>query len=224
MHKMNFIWRSPSHVPFTGKYVTLRPSDFSRDSAALYSLSHGNADLESVWNFMFVGPFASAEDLKDYYTKTMTGGVNPLPWTVYDNASNEPVGIATLLNVVPEHGRAEVGHIWMTHRVQRTKINTETQYLFLKYLFEELKYRRVEWKCDSLNHRSRTAATRLGFVYEGRFRQHMVIKGQNRDTDWFAMIDKDWPRCRENFEKWLYGSDPVSLMELNWGVGGTTDQ
>ncbi|WP_167407769.1 GNAT family N-acetyltransferase [Nostoc flagelliforme] len=119
--------------------------------------------------------------------------------------------------IVPNHGRAEIGHVWFSPTVHKTKVNTESQFLLLKHLFDHHLYRRVEWKCDTLNQASRTTATRMGFLYEGRFRQHMVIRGRNRDTDWFAMTDKEWGRCKINFEKWLYGDEKLSLMELNNG-------
>lgn len=221
---MTTTWSVPGHIPLVGEFVTLRPADYSRDSAALYSVSHSDAELESVWGYLSYGPFASTAELEDHYVKTLTGQADTLPWTIIDRANEEPVGVVAVFRIVPDHGRAEIGHVRLSRKVLRSKINTETQYLLLKYLLDEMKYRRVEWKCNSENHVSRSAASRMGFVYEGRFRQHWVSKGKNRDTDWFSMIDKDWPQCRKNLEKWLYGSDPVSLNDLNWGVSRRTNQ
>jgi len=214
---MNTTWTPPSLKELGGQYVTLRPLVPSRDISTLYFLSHGIPEKESVWNYLPYGPFVSQEEMRAYYSENMINGVDPLVWTVFSNESGEQVGTTSFLAVVPAHGRAEIGHVWFTPAAHRTKINTESQYLLLKYLFDELKYRRAEWKCDSLNHPSRTAAARMGFSFEGRFRQHMVLRGKNRDTDWFSMTDKEWPRCRANFEKWLYSGETVSLMALNNG-------
>ena len=127
-----------------------------------------------------------------------------------------PAGMAAFMNIAPAQRRLELGHIWYVPSAQRTAVNTETVYLMLCESFDSLGYRRVEWKCDALNARSRRAATRLGFSFEGLFRQHAIVKGRNRDTAWFAMLDTDWPRIRENFEAVLY--DPacrVALTTLN---------
>jgi RimJ/RimL family protein N-acetyltransferase len=113
-------------------------------------------------------------------------------------------------------GTLELGNIWYSTIVHHTKINTEVVYLMLKEIFDELNYRRVEWKCDALNARSRAAALRLGFSFEGIFRQHYIIKGRNRDTAWFSMIDKEWPTIKNNIKKWLYTDEGnISLSEIN---------
>jgi RimJ/RimL family protein N-acetyltransferase len=112
--------------------------------------------------------------------------------------------------------RLELGHIWYGLQAQRTKINTETIYLMLCRTFDELDYRRAEWKCDALNAHSRAAALRLGFRFEGTFRQHLIYKGRNRDTAWFAMMDHEWPRIKANMERWLAAEEPgLSLAALN---------
>jgi RimJ/RimL family protein N-acetyltransferase len=208
-------WSHPALKQLVGGTVTLKPLDVGGDIGALYKISHGTPEKESVWNYLFYGPFGSPEEMGAWYSENMAGKQDPLVWTVVSNERPGPVGVVSLLAIVPAHGRAEIGHVWLGTAVHRSKVNTETQYLLLKYLFDELGYRRVEWKCDALNHASRTAAARMGFVFEGRFRQHMVVRGRNRDTDWFAMTDKEWPRCRSHFERWLYSGEKVSLAELN---------
>ena len=210
-------WNSPEHKVLKGKYVTLRPLVPERDMPVLHAISHGNPEAESIWNYLPYGPFASAGEMLAYYSENLSGLTDPLVWTAFLNDGDRLIGTTSFLNIVSAHGRAEIGHVWFTPSVHRTKANTESQYLLLKYLFDGLHYRRSEWKCDSLNHASRTAAARMGFVFEGRFRQHMMIRGKNRDTDWFAMTDKEWPRCRVNFERWLYSGERVSLMTLNNG-------
>jgi RimJ/RimL family protein N-acetyltransferase len=118
-----------------------------------------------------------------------------------------PVGMAAFLNIVPEHRRLEIGHIWYAPSAQRTEANTETAYLMMREAFDELGYRRVEWKCDALNARSRAAALRLGFTFEGVFRAHMIVRGRNRDSAWFSLLDTEWPAVRDALERWL-GTDP----------------
>ncbi len=125
--------------------------------------------------------------------------------------------MVSFLNIAPAMLHLELGNIWYSPAAQRTKINTESVYLMLCHSFEELGYRRVEWKCDALNERSRRAALRLGFEFEGIFRQHMVVKGRNRDTSWYAMLDRDWPAIKGNLETWLYQNDSggISLTALH---------
>jgi len=118
-------------------------------------------------------------------------------------ADGEPIGVVSYLNAVAADRRIEIGHIWYVPAAQRTRANTEVTYLLLSHAFEDLGYRRVEWKCDALNARSRAAAERLGFTFEGIFRRHMIVKGRNRDTAWFSMLDTEWPRVRAAMEDWF---------------------
>jgi RimJ/RimL family protein N-acetyltransferase len=141
---------------------------------------------------------------------------DPLFLTVSSKDLNQRVGVVSFLNIVPRMRCLEVGNIWYSPIVHHTKVNTETIYLMLAEAFDVLKYRRVEWKCDALNARSRAAALRLGFSYEGLFRQHYIIKGRNRDTAWFAMLDRDWPSVKSNMNRWLSSDEnKISLTELN---------
>lgn len=148
-------------------------------------------------------------------------GSDPLSFVVWQanpERQTRPVGMLSILAIAPAHGRAEIGHVWMSAEVHRSGVNTQAQFLVLSYLLDELKYRRVEWKCHARNAASRHAAHRMGFVFEGRFRQHMVVKGASRDTDWFSLTDKDWPRARASFEAWLGSGGQASLRELNHGI------
>ena len=210
-------WQVPELTQLNGRFVTLLPLVPERDVNALYAASHGDLEKEAVWNYLFYGPFASPDSMKEWMEKDMVCKSDLLTWTVFENSANTQVGVVALQAIVPDHGRAEIAHVWFTPTVHKSKVNTESQFLILKHLFVRHSYRRVQWKCDSLNHASRTTATRMGFIYEGRFRQHMFVRGRNRDTDWFAMTDKEWPRCKGNFEKWLYSHEKVSLMQLNNG-------
>ncbi|MEH1938617.1 MAG: GNAT family protein [Nostoc sp.] len=211
----NRTWQPPEFLQLNGQFVTLKPLIPERDVDTLYAASHGTPEKEAIWNYLFYGPFDTPSTMKDWMEKNIVSKSDPLTWTVFENLTNTQVGIVALLAIAPNHGRAEIGHVWFTPAVHKSKVNTESQFLLLQHLFDHHSYRRVEWKCNSLNHASRTTATRMGFIYEGRFRQHMFVRGKNRDTDWFAMTDKEWSRCQSNFEKWLYSHDNISLMELN---------
>jgi RimJ/RimL family protein N-acetyltransferase len=128
---------------------------------------------------------------------------DPLFYAVVDRETGSARGMASLMRIDPENGVIETGHIWFAPVLQRTRQATEAIFLLARYSFDDLGYRRFEWKCDSLNQRSRRAAERFGFVFEGVFRQHMVIKGRNRDTAWFSMLDGEWPPVRAGFKAWL---------------------
>jgi RimJ/RimL family protein N-acetyltransferase len=213
----HYPWDAPDYIQLNGRFVTLKPLVPERDVEALYAKSHGTPEKEAIWNYMLYGPFESASAMQTWMETDMVGKSDPLPWTVFDNGSQSPVGIVALLAIVPNHGRAEIGHVWFVPAVHKTKVNTESQFLLLQHLFDHHSYRRVQWKCDAMNHASRTTATRMGFLHEGRFRQHMFVRGRNRDTDWFAMTTKEWETCRANFQKWLYSDESLSLMQLNNG-------
>jgi RimJ/RimL family protein N-acetyltransferase len=128
-------------------------------------------------------------------------------FTTIESRDAGPVGMAAFMNIVPEHRRLEIGHIWYAPFAQRTEANTEAAYLMMREAFDELGNRRVEWKCDALNARSRAAALRLGFTFEGVFRAHMIVRGRNRDSAWFSLLDTEWPAVRDALERWL-GTDP----------------
>ena len=208
-------WQTPDLLQLNGQFVTLKPLAPERDAEALYAASHGTPEKEAVWTYMIRSSFESPSAMKDWMEAEMVGKAEPLTWTVFENAAETQVGMVALFAIAPAHGRAEIGNVWFTPAVHKTKVNTESQFLLLRHLFDDHSYRRVEWKCDSLNHASRTAAARMGFIYEGRFRQHMTVRCKNRDTDWFAMTDKEWDRCKANFERWLYSGEKLSLTELN---------
>lgn len=207
----------PARKPLAGRFVTLRPVDPAADAAALHACSHGDPATEGLWTYMGdYGPFESVAAMRGWLEDCVASD-DPLFFAVIEAASHEPVGMVSFLNIVAGMRRLELGHIWYAPKVQRSKVNTEAIYLMLRESFEALHCRRVEWKCNALNARSRAAALRLGFGFEGVFRQHMIVKGRNRDTAWFAMLDGEWPAIKANMETWLYGDgDPApSLRALN---------
>jgi RimJ/RimL family protein N-acetyltransferase len=203
----------PAPVVLTGAFVCLEPFEVAQHLEALYTVSNGSpvavgdravgaydAD-EVIWRFMFAGPFATLDDFAAYM-RSQTSAANGLPFCVIDLPSGQPVGVANYINNVPDHLKIELGSIWYSPMVQRTPANTEATYLMLCHAFD-LGYRRVEWKCHSLNERSRRAALRMGFVFEGIQEQHMIVKGRNRDTAWFRILDHEWPGVKQHLEALL---------------------
>ncbi|MGH6933089.1 MAG: GNAT family N-acetyltransferase [Dongiaceae bacterium] len=209
--------RPPERKPFAGRFVSLEPIDPGRHAGQLYACSHGTPEIEQLWTYMSYGPFESVAAMRSLLEKQAAAS-DPIFFAVIDNTGRTAVGVVSYLNCVPSMRSIELGHIWYAPSVQRTKTNTEAMYLMMCRAFDELGYRRVEWKCNALNERSRQAARRLGFEFEGLFRQHMIIKRRNRDTAWYAMLDRDWPAIKRNMEQWLYagtGDRAMSLAELN---------
>jgi len=191
----------PGRSVRAGRHVTLTPIDPEAHVDALFRASHdGSSEGERVWTYLPYGPFADVEEM-GAWAESIRASDDPLFLTVL--AGDRPVGVVSFMSIEPEMRRLEIGHIWYAPSAQRTEANTEAVYLMLREAFDELGHRRVEWKCDALNARSRAAAERLGFTFEGIFRQHKIVKGRNRDTAWYSMIDREWPRAREAFEAWL---------------------
>jgi RimJ/RimL family protein N-acetyltransferase len=202
---------APSRTPLDGAFASLVPVDAREHAAALYAASHGTAEVEdAVWTYLPYGPFPDEAAMRTWLG-SLEPSVDPLFLTVLDRGRH-PVGVVSFLNVDAAMRRVELGHIWYVPAVQRTKVNTETVYLMLRRSFDELGNRRVEWKCDALNARSRAAAERLGFTFEGVFRQHMIVKGRNRDTAWFSILDHEWPGVRTAMERWLQAEPGTSSL------------
>jgi RimJ/RimL family protein N-acetyltransferase len=191
----------PPRTPMAGRYCRVEPIDPARHAAALHAANAQNTDA-GMWTYMAYGPFASLEDYKAWIAAACLGG-DPLFHAIVDAAGGKAVGVASYLRIDPANGVIEVGHIAYAPALQKTMAATEAMYLMMQRVFDELGYRRYEWKCDALNAPSRAAAERLGFRYEGIFRQAVVYKGRNRDTAWYAITDKDWPGIKTGFEAWL---------------------
>ncbi|MEY3989884.1 MAG: hypothetical protein RI985_965 [Chloroflexota bacterium] len=195
-------WFTPEKRTHEGQYVILRPLDPDTDCTALYHSGHATVSHLETWRYLPYGPFKDEKALYEWLV-IQAKSTDPLFHTVIDKTTNTPVGIITVMSIVASAGRAELGHIWYDARVQRTPVTTESVYLLLRYMFDELNYRRMEWKCDNRNIRSKNAAQRLGFRYEGLFRKHLIVKSQNRDTAWFSMIDDEWPTQKQRFTEYL---------------------
>jgi RimJ/RimL family protein N-acetyltransferase len=185
----------PARDELVGERVTLRPAR-TEDAEALYEAGRDPA----IWTYLPYGPFASADDLRAKL-REMEASDDPLFFAIWRDGA--PQGIASYLRIDAVHGTIEIGHIWFGTALQRTTAATEAIYVMARHAFDDLGYRRLEWKCDSYNAKSRAAAERFGFTYEGVFRNHMVVKGRNRDSAWFAITREDWPAIRSAFERWL---------------------
>lgn len=191
----------PRMTPLEGRYVRLEKLDPEKHTAALFAAQDG-ADADArTWLYMPNGPFATEDEFRKY-TERFAASADPLAYTVIP-VDGDPAGIITYLRIDATNGSIEIGHIWYGVGIQRSPVTTEVVYLTAKHAFEDLGYRRFEWKCHNLNERSKRAAVRFGFRPEGVFRNHIIARGRNRDTAWFAMTDHDWPVIKAAFEAWL---------------------
>lgn len=180
-----------------------------------------NEDNDANWTYLFSEPIHDYDVFADYI-KGLMSNVNSYYFAIIDHNCQKALGYLSLMNIDSINGKIEVGNVHYSNQLKKTKVATEVQYLLAKYVFEQLGYRRYEWKCDSLNEPSRKAALRLGFMYEGMFRQAVIYKGRNRDTTWYSMIDKEWPVLNERFEQWLSpnnfdedGQQRIRLQDIN---------
>ncbi len=197
----------PPRTAMEGRFVRLEPLDAARHGAALFAAAEGPGADPRLWDWMWVGPFGDEAPFRPWL-ETVESSSDPLFFAILTLPDGVPRGMASYLRITPEHGVIEIGHIWLGVGLQKTPAATEAMALLARRALGELGYRRLEWKCDARNERSRRAALRLGFTFEGIFRQHMVVKGRNRDTAWFAMLDADWPRVDAAFRAWL---DPANF-------------
>lgn len=188
----------PGTTEMSGRFVHLSPLSAQQHAADLYQVFQGKDD---VWDYMPVGPFYSSAQFYKWVSD-ITESDDFVFYALRDLVSGRLGGVASYLRIAPDKGSIEVGNIALAPHFQKTTAATEAMYLMMKWAFES-GYRRYEWKCNALNIPSRRAAQRLGFSYEGVFRQALVVKGRNRDTAWFAAIDKEWPALKEAFEAWL---------------------
>ncbi len=196
----------PPRTAMAGRFCTVAPLDPERDAAQLFAAYADDRDGR-MWTYLPRGPYASRDEYRAW-ADAACGTDDPLVHTIIDSASGEAVGTAAYMRIEPEVGVIEIGSITWSPRLQRRPGGTEAMYLMMRRVFDELGYRRYEWKCNSLNLPSREAAVRLGFRYEGLFRQATITRGHNRDTAWFSIIDSEWPALRTAFERWL---DPANF-------------
>lgn len=196
---------APGRTVLEGRYVRLEPLAPAH-AAELYRASTP-PDAAERFAYLFETPPASEAAMRAW-VETAAAAADPMMFAVIDQSSGTARGRQALMRIVPEHGVIEIGSIYWGPSLAQTRGATEALYLFARHVFDELGYRRFEWKCNDRNEPSKRAATRFGFTFEGVFRQHMIIKGGNRDTAWFSMLDGEWPARRAEFERWL---DPANF-------------
>jgi RimJ/RimL family protein N-acetyltransferase len=211
----------PGRRDHEGRFARVEPLDSERHADDLFAASHGDATRDRIWDYLPYGPFPSREAF-DAHLGAQAVSEDPLFFAIRPHASGQVKGIASLMAIEPSHRSIEIGHIWLGPDLQRTPAATEALYLLIAHAMDDLGYRRMEWKCDAANAASRGAACRLGFTHEGVFYQHRIVKGRNRDTAWFSILDHEWPARRANFEVWLDpgnfdgdGQQRRSLGEMN---------
>lgn len=196
-------WRPPpwpSGAPLAGQYCRLERLDPDRHGADLFA-ANTEDKTGAMWTYLPYGPFPDLESYSQWL-KDQSPLSDPFYYTILEITRGRPLGLASYLRISPESGSIEVGHLAYSPSLQRTRIATEAMFIMMRHAFQ-LGYRRYEWKCDSLNAPSRAAAERLGFKFEGIFRQATVYKGRTRDTAWFSILDSEWPRLQHAFQQWL---------------------
>ena len=213
-------------ITLLGEYIRLEPLDIDRSAQSLFEASNGtpitlgerfigNYDSNDlIWRYMFEGPFENVIDFK-VYLQNQINDVNGLCFCVFDQATNREIGVFNLMNNYPSHFKIEIGSLWYTPIVQHTQANTEATYLILKHIFE-LGYHRIEWKCDARNTRSRRAALKMKFKFEGIQESHLIIKGCPHDTAWFRMLQSEWPKNQKRLEKMLYDKKQDQVDHVIW--------
>jgi RimJ/RimL family protein N-acetyltransferase len=194
--------RKPAPAEMRGSHVLLRPLQPDVDASLLFAVSHPPAGDPSIWTYLPDGPYESPEHLRRMLDWASTSE-DPLYFTLVPLPEGRPLGVASYLRITPEAGVIEIGHIWFASSLQRSTAATEAIYLLARRAFEELGYRRLEWKCNALNAPSRRAANRFGFTFEGVFRKHQIVKGRNRDTAWYSITEEEWPAIARGFQAWL---------------------
>jgi RimJ/RimL family protein N-acetyltransferase len=191
----------PPETPMVGRTCRVERLEPDRHAADLHAANTSAPDAAN-WTYLPYGPFETLPDYRDWMDATCRGA-DPMFHAIIDPSTGKAVGVASYMRMDPANAVIEVGHIHYSPLMQRTVMSTECMYLMMARVFDELGYRRYEWKCNALNEASKGAARRLGFTYEGTSRQMSVFKGRNRDTAWFSILDTEWPRVKAAFETWL---------------------
>jgi RimJ/RimL family protein N-acetyltransferase len=197
--------RSPSRVVLDGRYVRLEPVTSAHEADLFAAATVPDADQRFAW-FPTYPP--ETIDVTRTWIAGQQQATDPIVFAVIDKATGRAGGWQQMMRIDAPNGVIEIGYVYWGPGISRTRIATESLYLFARHVFEDLGYRRFEWKCNNRNEPSKAAAQRFGFTFEGIFRQHMIVKGENRDTAWFSMLDSEWPNRKAGFERWL---DPANF-------------
>ena len=198
--------RIPARCPIRGQYVELVPQDAALHAGDLFNAGHDSGQALKIWDYLAYGPWASVAD----YGNTMraqSANFETIFYAIRPLDSETFEGQSSYLDISPLMGVIEIGHIWFGTRLMQTRAATEALYLMIRHAMDDLGYRRMHWRCNSLNEKSRQAARRLGFRFEGVIYNHMIFKGKNRDTAWYSILDDEWPEVRGILEAWLDASN-----------------
>lgn len=196
------VGRPFTRVELRGRAVSLVPLDAVAHGEALFASFHDSDADGRIWTYMGSGPFATLGEFREWLGPLQESG-DPLFYTIVPVDTGVPAGMGSFMRMDVDNGVAEIGHIWFAPSLQKTRAATEAIFLMMRHVLDTQNCRRLEWKCNALNAASRRAALRYGFAFEGIFRNHMVIKGRNRDTAWYAVVAEEWPPIRKAFETWL---------------------
>lgn len=197
----------PARTTLIGTAVRLEPLAPTRHTAALFEAGRGDDSVLRSWDYLPWGPFASEAAMRSQL-REFASELNRVFYAICDQATGQARGMATYLDIQPKAGVIEIGGIWFAPDFARTRGATEALFLMLRYAMDDLGYRRMQWRCNALNAKSRAAAKRLGFRFEGIWFNHMIVKGANRDTAWYSILDTEWPSIRRAIEAWL---DPANF-------------
>ena len=192
----------PARINITGQHVQLEPLDPAKHTEALYQEGHSTEQGLKIWDYLAYGPWPDEEAYRATLAQ-QAASFEPIFFAIRDLTTNQVCGQASFLDMNPINGVIEIGHIWFGPSLQKTRAATEALFLMLSHAMDDLKYRRMEWRCNALNQGSRKAAARLGFRFEGIFFNHMIFKGKNRDTAWYSILDNEWPEVRAIISQWL---------------------
>ncbi len=207
----------PVRARLRGRYVELEPLHVRHTAELWQAARSGEARADASWAYMGYGPFPTEAALGKFVADFATTH-DPMAWAVRPVATGVVTGWLTLMEIQPKNAAIELGNIWFGPAMQRTRAATEAMFLLLKLAADDLGYRRLVWKCNALNAPSKRAADRLGFTYEGRHRAHLIVKGRLRETDWYSIVDHEWPRCRDAMLAWLdpsnFGPDGTALKGM----------
>jgi RimJ/RimL family protein N-acetyltransferase len=192
----------PARVPLVGDDVTLEPMNAALHAAELFEASHGTEEGLRIWDYLTYGPWPDVEAYATYL-RGQSASFDPVFFAIRSNKTGRAIGQASFLDINAQNGVTEIGHIWFGPELQRTRGATEALFLMIRHAMDDLGYRRMQWRCNALNEKSRAAARRLGFRFEGIFYNNLIFKGMNRDTAWYSILDDEWPEIREKMENWL---------------------
>ncbi|MEM7292709.1 MAG: GNAT family protein [Pseudomonadota bacterium] len=192
----------PPRVPLQGQYVTLEPQNAAAHTAELYEAGHENEEALKIWDYLAYGPWPS-EEVYAATIRSQSSAFDPIFYAIRLHETGKACGQGSIMDINADWGTVEIGHIWFGLALQNSRAGTEALYLMIRHMMDDLGYRRMQWRCNSLNAKSRQAARRLGFRFEGVFHNHMIFKGMNRDTAWYSILDDEWPEVRGILEAWL---------------------